>query len=77
MPGSKRGTPYLQIRLDPEVMELLRERAGDAGPGRGGGVSLYVRQLIYRDLGLPEPEPYAPQLSPRNRKLRERQRSDD
>ena len=69
MPGSKRGTPYLQIRLDPEVMELLRERAGEAHPGRGGGVSLYVRQLIYRDLGLPEPEPYAPEVSPRNRKL--------
>jgi len=58
-------------------MELLRERAGEANQGRGGGVSLYVRQLIYRDLGPPEPEPYAPELSPRNRKLRERQRRED
>ena len=51
----RRGNPELRIRLEPEVMELLREKAGEAERGRPSGVALYVRRLIYQDLGLTRP----------------------
>lgn len=63
------GNPKLTLRLEPHVMELLRERAGeDSAPGRGGGVAHYVRRLIHQHLELPEPEVYAAEPSPRKRK---------
>lgn len=52
----RKGNPELRIRLAPEVLELLKKKAGEAEPGRPGGVSLYVRRLIYQDLGLSEEE---------------------
>lgn len=33
--------------------ERLRETAGDGGPGKAGGVALFVRRLIYRELKEP------------------------
>lgn len=63
-----RGRPNLVIRIEPEVLELLKERAGPSERGRGGGVSHYVRQLIYADLGLGEPPRFALEVSPRRQK---------
>ena len=60
-----RGKPYLTIRMEPDVLALLKERIPAGEPGRGGGVSHYVRQLIYADLGLGEPPRFAPEISPR------------
>lgn len=64
------GRPQVSVRLDPEVMELLKERAAaeERERGRGGGVAHYVRRLIHRHLGLPEPDLYAAEPSPRRRK---------
>lgn len=63
-----RGNPYLRLRLEPEVLELLKERAGDGRPGRSGGVSAWVRALIYRELGLGLPPSYAAEESPRRKR---------
>ncbi len=65
-----RGKPYLTIRMEPDVLALLKERVPAGERGRGGGVSHYVRQLIYADLGLGEPPRFAAEISPR--KLRSR-----
>lgn len=51
----RRGNPELRLRLEPEVMELLRQKAGEAERGRPSGVALYVRRLIYQDLELAWP----------------------
>lgn len=60
-----RGNQELRIRLDAEVMELLKERV-PAGPrGRSGGVAHFVRSLIYRELGLGEPPQFAAEPSAR------------
>lgn len=49
----QKGNPYLQIRLEPRMHERLKETAGDGGPGKAGGVALFVRRLIYRELKEP------------------------
>lgn len=53
-----RGKPHLTLRLEPEVMEALRERAGAGTRGTSGGVARYVRALIYEHLGLSMPVQY-------------------
>ena len=49
-----RGNPYAIVRLEPEVMALLQSRARPRQRGRGGGVSQYLRELVYSHLGLGE-----------------------
>lgn len=61
----KRGNPELRIRLEPEVHDALRVKAGGYQRGTVGGVSHYVRSLIYNDLNLPVPP--VPQESLLNR----------
>lgn len=69
-----RGKPYLTIRMEPDVLALLKERIPAGERGRGGGVSHYVRQLIYADLGLGEPPRFAPEISPRKLRARSKPR---
>lgn len=66
----RKGNPYLQIRLEPHVLKLLKERIPPGEPGRGGGVAHYVRALIYHDLGLGEPPRFAAEPSPRRKAKR-------
>lgn len=54
---TRRGHDQISVRLPDDVMERLRHKVGEAGRGRAGGVALYVRALIYRDLGIPLPVP--------------------
>lgn len=44
----------MTVRLEPEVLELLKEKAGSA-KGTFGGAAHHVRRLVYADLGLGEP----------------------
>ena len=50
------GNPILQVRLAPETHDRLKEVAGESDGGKAGGVSLFVRRLIYRELGEPIPK---------------------
>lgn len=50
----RRGDPCVTVRLEPEVLELLQEKAGRV-KGKYGGAAHHVRRLIYEDLGLGEP----------------------
>lgn len=52
-----RGHPQIVVRLEQEVFDLLKKRV-PAVQGRAGGVSLYVRGLIYQDLEIPMPTQY-------------------
>jgi hypothetical protein len=69
-PMAKRGNPYAIVRLEPEVMRLIQQRSEPPKRGRGGGVSQYLRQLVYEHLGLgeapcfaePKTEPKAPEI---------------
>lgn len=54
---TERGRPKITLRLEPDVMELLRQRA-EPVHGRAGGVALYLRRLIYEHLGLALPQQY-------------------
>lgn len=49
---AKRGNPYAIVRLEPEVMRIIQERSQPRERGRGGGVSQYLRQIVYAHLGL-------------------------
>ena len=49
-----RGNPYAIVRLEPEVMEALKHRVRPRKRGKGGGVSQYLRELVYEPLGLGE-----------------------
>lgn len=57
MTADRKGNPQITFRVDPEVMEELKHRAA-AGPGRAGGVALYVRNLVHEHLGIPLPPQY-------------------
>lgn len=66
---ARRGNPYAIVRLEPEVMEQLQQVSSPRQRGRGGGVSQYLRELVYSHLGLgdapcfgvnPAPEPASP-----------------
>ena len=62
-----RGNPYAIVRLEPDIMQMLQDRSKPRRRGRGGGVSQYLRELVYEHLGLgdapcfaeekPEPQP--------------------
>lgn len=69
---ARRGNPYAMVRLEPHIMNLIQERSEPAERGRGGGVSQYLRRLVYDHLGLGEPPCFAspeledaPQEAPR------------
>jgi hypothetical protein len=47
-----RGNPYAIVRLEPEIMQMLQDRARPRRRGRGGGVSQFLRELVYDHLGL-------------------------
>ncbi|HEY3998736.1 MAG TPA: hypothetical protein VGO93_07710 [Candidatus Xenobia bacterium] len=66
------GNRIVAVRLEEQIIAQLKARADDLGRGRGGGVAHYLRVLAYRDLGLPDPEPYAAGLSPRREPKRGR-----
>lgn len=53
----RRGRDQITVRLEDEILEELRPLARSER-GRAGGLSLYLRGLIYRDLGRPLPEQY-------------------
>ncbi len=55
---TRRGNPSVVVRLEPDVMEELRERAGETTVGRAGGLALFVRRIIYEYLGRPLPTQY-------------------
>lgn len=52
------GNPAVVVRLEPDVMEELRKRAGETTTGRAGGLALFVRRIIYEYLELPLPTQY-------------------
>ncbi len=56
---ARRGNPYAMVRLEPHVMNKIQELSGPAERGRGGGVSQYLRRLVYDHLGLGEPPCFA------------------
>ena len=67
------GNPAVLVRLEPHVLQLLRDKVGEGTtPGRGGGVAHYIRCLVYADLALPNPQPYAVQTAPKPRKRKKR-----
>lgn len=58
------------VRLEPHVMRLLQQHSLPRERGRGGGVSQYLRRIVYEHLGLGEPPCFAeipeePQPRPR------------
>jgi hypothetical protein len=53
-PVARRGNPYAIVRLEPHVMELILQQSPPRERGRGGGVSQYLRRLVYSHLGLGE-----------------------
>ena len=59
---ARRGNPYAMVRLEPHVMTRIQELAEPAERGRGGGVSQYLRRLVYDHLGLGEPPCFASEL---------------
>lgn len=65
---ARRGRDQITVRLEEDVLEELRPLA-QGGRGRAGGLSFYLRRLIYQDLGWPLPEQYGldavPAWSPR------------
>jgi len=65
---SPTGNPFIRVRMEPHVLEMLKERIPPGERGRGGGVSHYVRQLIYADLGLGDPPRFAAEVSPRRKR---------
>lgn len=61
------------VRFEPEVLEVLRERAGQSTEhsGRSGGLALYIRRLVYEHQGLEMPVQFGdknPELNERRRK---------
>lgn len=54
---ARRGRDQITVRLEDEVLEELRPLVSTER-GRAGGLSFYLRRLIYQDLGKPLPEQY-------------------
>jgi hypothetical protein len=69
---ARRGNPYAMVRLEPHVMSLIQELSEPAERGRGGGVSQYLRRLVYDHLGLGEPPCFATaEMEPQPRSIRQ------
>jgi len=66
MSAAARGNPYLQVRLPQETHDRLKVVAGEGAGGKAGGVSLFVRRLIYRELGEPMPDQWGQEQGPLN-----------
>ena len=60
---ARRGLDQVTVRLEEDVLERLRPLSRGRR-GRAGGLSLYLRRLIYRDLGIPLPEQYGVETEP-------------
>ncbi|MBI3926999.1 MAG: hypothetical protein HY319_15795 [Armatimonadetes bacterium] len=79
MARQKRGNPLLCVRLPQEICEALEARAHELypeeqfGPGRSGGASLLVRQLIYQYLEIPMPVQYGDKHPERTERRRQRE----
>jgi hypothetical protein len=56
---TEKGNPAIKVRLEPGILAQLRQKAHLQERGRGGVIAYYLRSLAYRDLGLPEPAPWA------------------
>lgn len=56
---ARRGNPYAMVRLEPHVMDMIQEQSAPRERGRGGGVSQYLRRLVYSHLGLGDPPCFA------------------
>ena len=59
---ARRGNPYALVRLEPHVMNLIQERSEPRERGKGGGVSQYLRRLVYDHLGLGDPPCFAAEV---------------
>ena len=59
---ARRGNPYAMVRLEPHVMNLIQELSEPRERGKGGGVSQYLRRLVYDHLGLGEPPCFAAEV---------------
>ena len=73
------GNPAILVRLPPEVLEEVRQKAEARFPsqvGRGGGIAHFIRCLVYRDLGRSEPEAWASHISPRKLKKFEKEKKE-
>lgn len=61
------GHQVVKLRLPAEVVEQIKAREDcppEAGPGRTGGVSLWLRRLVLRELGAEAPvDPHAEQAA--------------
>lgn len=68
---ARRGNPYAIVRLEPEVMDQILARSQPRQRGRGGGVSQYLRQLVYQHLGLGEAPCFGEQDAPVVPRVRE------
>ena len=55
----------MTVRLEPEVLELLKKKAGSV-KGKYGGAAHHIRRLVYVDLGLGEPPSDAAHRSERS-----------
>lgn len=51
MAQPSQGRPQIIVRLHPDALAMLKERVEAAAPGRRGGLSAYVRQVLYDHLG--------------------------
>ena len=60
------GNPILQVRLPEEMHDNLKEAVGEERGGKAGGVSLFVRRLIYRELREPLPKQWGKEAGPLN-----------
>lgn len=56
---ARRGNPYAMVRLEPHVMDMIQQLSSPRERGRGGGVSQYLRELVYSHLGLGQPPCFA------------------
>lgn len=59
---ARRGNPYAMVRLEPHVMNLIQELSEPRERGKGGGVSQYLRRLVYDHLGLGDPPCFAAEV---------------
>lgn len=72
---ARRGNPYAMVRLEPHIMDMILEQSQPRERGRGGGVSQYLRRLVYSHLGLGDPPCFAEvEVEAKSEKTSQRQR---